>query len=136
MSKTFLRGEPNLVNEHIDIISDTSLSLLKFLSLPTTLLVTDQTPTTPFATNFPNNIDDRYCETPGTSIPLRLDWNTFLAPPSLFGQQLESNRIQNWALNRLQFRHDIHKDIQEQNIQTLKQHNLTLKFEITVKIKN
>ena len=54
----------------------------------------------------------------------------------LFGQHHESNRLHNWALNRLQYRQDIHKDIQEDNIQKLTQDNLTLKFEITVRINN
>ena len=55
---------------------------------------------------------------------------------SLFGQHLDSNRLHNWTLNRLQYRHDIHKDIQEHNIRTLTQYNLTLTFERTVKLNN
>ena len=69
-------------------------------------------------------------------MPLRLDWNTFVALPPLFGQHHDSNRLHNSALNRLQYRHDIHKDKQEHNIQILTQDNLTLKFEITVKLNN
>ena len=38
------------------------------------------------------------------------------------------------ALNRLQYRHNIHKDKQEHNTQILIQDNLTLKFEITVEL--
>ena len=34
----------------------------------------------------------------------------------------------------MQYRHDIHKDVQEDNIQILTQDNLTLKNEITVKL--
>ena len=52
--------------------------------------------------------------------------------PPLFGQNHESNKLHNWALNRLQYRQDIDKDIQESNIQILTQDNLTLKFEITL----
>ena len=54
--------------------------------------------------------------------------------PQLFGQHRESHRLLNWALNRLQYPQDIHKDIQDYNIQTLRQDNLTLKFEITIKL--
>ena len=48
-----------------------------------------------------------------------MDWNTFVAPPPLFGQHQESSRLLNWALSRLQYIQDIHKDIQEHNIQIL-----------------
>ena len=65
-----------------------------------------------------------------------MDWNTFVAPPPLFGQHQESNRLHNWALNRLQYRQDIHKDIQEHNIQILQQNSLTLKIETTVRLNN
>ena len=37
---------------------------------------------------------------------------------------------------RLQYRHDIHKDIQEHNIQTPQPDKLTLKIEITVRLNN
>ena len=67
---------------------------------------------------------------------LRLDWNTFAAPPPFFGQYHESNRLHNWALKRLQYRQDIHKDIQKHYIQKITQDNLTLKFEITVRLNN
>ena len=60
----------------------------------------------------------------------------FVAPPPLFGQHHEGNRLHNWALNRLQNRQDIFKDIQEHNIQLLTLDNLTLKFEITVRPNN
>ena len=59
-----------------------------------------------------------------------------LHPFPKFGQHLDSNRLQNWALKRLQRRHDIHKELLEHNIQILTQDNLTLKFEKTVKIKS
>ena len=68
-------------------------------------------------------------------MPPRLDWNTFVAPPPLFGQHLDSHRLHNWALNSLQYRNEIHKDIQEHNIQILTQDNLTLEYEFTVKFK-
>ena len=67
-------------------------------------------------------------------IQQRLEWNTFVAPPLLFGQHHESNRLHNWAVNRLQYRQDFHKDIQDHSIQILTQDNLTLKFEITVRL--
>ena len=44
--------------------------------------------------------------------------------------------MNNWALSRLQYRQDIHKDIQEHNIQILQQNSLQLKFEITVRLNN
>ena len=40
------------------------------------------------------------------------------------------------ALNRLQYRQDIHDDIRDHNIQILQQNSLQLKFEITVKLNN
>ena len=51
--------------------------------------------------------------------------------PPLFGQHLDSNRI-----DTLQYRNGIHEDIQEHNTQILNQNNLTLIFEITVKLKS
>ena len=89
-----------------------------------------------FPLNFPNNLDARYREQSSSNIPLRLDWNTFVAPPPLFGQHQESNRLHSWALNRLQYRKDIHEDIREHNIQILQQNSLQLKFEITIKLNN
>ena len=68
---------------------------------------------------FSKNLGDRYRELVGSNIPLRLHWNTLVATPPLFGQHLDSNRQNNWALNRLQYRHDIHKDTQEHNMQIL-----------------
>ena len=50
--------------------------------------------------NFSRNLGDRYRELQGTNIPLRLDWNTLIATPPLFGQHLDSNRQDNWALNQ------------------------------------
>ena len=58
------------------------------------------------------------------------------SPPPLFGQHLDNHRLHNWALNRLQYRQVIHKDIQEHNKQILTQSNLTVKFEIKVKLNN
>ena len=62
--------------------------------------------------------------------------NTFVAPPPLFGQHHESHRLHNWALSRLEYRQDILKDIKDNNTQLVRQDNLTLKFEITVKLNN
>ena len=80
---------------------------------------------TSFPLNFPTNLDDRYQEQSSTNTHLRLDWNKFVAPPPLFGQHQESSRLHNWALNRLQYRQDINRDIQEHNIQILQQNSLT-----------
>ena len=85
--------------------------------------------------NPPHDILARYSEQ-STNIPLRLDWNTFVAPPPLIGQHNESHRLHNWALSRLQYRQDIHEDIREHNVQILHQNSLQLKFEITVKLNN
>ena len=87
-----------------------------------------------FPLNFPNNLDARYREQSSTNIPLRLDWNTIIAPPPLFGQNQDSNRLHSWALNRLQYRQDIHEDIREHKIQILQQTGLQRKFEITIKL--
>ena len=56
-------------------------------------------------------------------MPLRLDWNTYVAPPPLFRRHLVSNRLHKRTLNRLQYRHHFRKDIQEHNIQILTQDN-------------
>ena len=135
MTQTFSQGEPNLVNEPIEISSEASLSIPETLSLPSTPSI-NQISITSLPPNFPTNLDDRYKEHLTINIPLRLDWTTFVAPPPLFGQHLDSNRLHNWELNRLQNRHDIQKDIQEHNIQILTQDNLTRKFEIIVKLNN
>ena len=133
---SFTQGEPNIVNEQIDISSDTTLSSLpETLSLPSTPSISQVSPTL-FPLNFPNNLDARYREQSSTNIPLRSNWNFFVAPPPLFGQNQESNRLHSWALNRLQYRQDIHDDIREHNIQILQQNSLQLKFEITVKLNN
>ena len=135
MTQAFTQGEPNLVNEAVEISSQISLSLPKTLSLPSSPSIS-QISTTSFPPNFSTNLDDRYTEHLTNNTSLRLDLNTFVAPPPLLSQHLDSNRLYNWALNRLQYRHDIHKDIQEHNIQILTQDNLTLKFEKTVKLNN
>ena len=133
---SYTQGEPNIVIEPIDIASDTTLSSLpETLSFPSTPSISQVSPTL-FPLNFPNNLDARYREQSSSNIPLRLDWNTFVAPPPLFGQHQESNRLHSWALNRLQYRQDIHDDIREHNIQILQQNSLQLKFEITVKLNN
>ena len=105
------------------------------LSLPSTPSLSQISPTL-FPLNFPTNLDARYQEQSSTNTPLRLDWNTFVAPPPLFGQHQEISRLHNWALSRLQYRQDIHKDIQEHNIQILQQNSLQLKFEITIRLKS
>ena len=135
MTQFFTQIEPNLVNDPIYVSSDTTLSLPETLSLPSTPSLT-QISRTLFPPNFPTNLDARYRENSTNNIHLQLDWNTIVAPPPLFGQHHENNRLHNWALNRLQYRQDIHKDIKEHNIQKLTQINLTLKFEITVRLNN
>ena len=118
------------MKEPIDISSDTTLSSLpETFSLPSTPSISQISPTL-FPVNFPTNLDARYQEQSSKNTPLRLDWNTSVAPPPLFGQHQESNRLHNWALNRLQYRQDIHKYIQEHNLQILQQNSLQLKFEI------
>ena len=90
---SFTQGEPNLINDPIDISTDTtSSSLPETLSLPSTPSINQVSPT-PFNLSFPNNLDARYREQSSTNIPLRLDWNTFTAPPPLFGQHLESKQF-------------------------------------------
>ena len=107
------------MNDTIDISTDTTLSSLpETLSLSSTPSLSQISPTL-FHLNFPNNLDARYREQLSTNIPLRLDWNTFVAPPPLFGQLQDSNRLHSWVLNRLQYRQDIHEDIREHNIQIL-----------------
>ena len=96
--------------------TETSLSISETLSLPSTPSVTRITPYNSFPTNFPYQLSDRYQELQKTGKPLCLGWNFFVQSPPLIGQHLNSNCIHNWVLNRLQNRHDIHKDIQEHNI--------------------
>ena len=105
------------------------------LSLPSTSSIRQISPTL-FPLNFPTNLDTRYQEQYSTKTPLQLDWNKLVAPPPLFAQHHESSRLHNWALNTLQYRQDIQKNIQEYNIQILQQNSLTLKFEITVRSNN
>ena len=131
---SYTQGEPNIVNEPLDISSDTTLSSLpETLSLPSSPSISQISPTL-FPLNFPTNLDARYQKQSSPNTPLRLDWNTFVAPPPLFGQHQESSRLHNWALNRLQYRQDIHNDIQDYNNQILQQISLQLKFEITVRL--
>ena len=111
------------------------MSLPETPSLPSTPSLT-QISQTPTPSNFPTNLDARYGENSTNNKHLRLDLNSFVAPSPLFGKHHESNRLHNWALNRIQYRQDIHKDIQEQNLKTLTQDNLTLEFEITVRLNN
>ena len=78
---SYTQGEPNIVNEPMDISSDTTQSSLPAtLSLPSTPSISQVSPTL-FPLNFPNNLDARYREQSSSNIPLRLDWNTFVAPP-------------------------------------------------------
>ena len=116
--------------------TNTTLSTLpETLSLPSTPSLSQISPTL-FPLNFPNNLDAKYREQSSSNTPLRLDWNTFVALPPLFGQHQDSNRIHSLALKRLQYRQDIHEDIREHNIQILQQNSLQLKFEITIKLIN
>ena len=125
-------GEPKIVNEPTNISSDTTLSYLpEILSHPSTPSISQILPSL-FPLNFPTILDARYQKQSSTKTPLRLDWNTFVAPPPLFGQHQKNSRLHNWALNRLRYRQDIHKDVQEHNIQILQRNSLTLKFEMTV----
>ena len=83
MTQAFNQGEPILLNDPIEVPSDTSLTLPETLSLPSTPSLT-QISQTPFPPNFPKNLDARYRENSTNNIHLRLDWNTFLAlPPSI-----------------------------------------------------
>ena len=135
MTNKYPHDEPNLINNPVDISFHTTLCTLpETLSLPSTPSLSQLSPLT-FPLNFPTDPDSRYQEQPSQNIPPRLDWNTFVAPASLFGEHQEKNRLHNWALNRLQYRHDMHKDIQEHNIQILQQSSLTLKFELIVRLK-
>ena len=96
-TQAYPQGEPNLVNDPIDNSSDTTLSSLpETLSLPSTPSISQILPSL-FTLNSPNNLDARYREQ-STNIPLRLDWNRFVAPPPLFGQHNESHRLHSWAL--------------------------------------
>ena len=128
--------EPNLVNNPVDASFDTTLSTLpETLSLLSTPSSSQLSPST-FSLSSPTNLDSRYQEQTSQNISLRLDWNTFVAPPPVIGQHQESNRLHDWALNRLQYRHDIHKNIQERNVQINQQNSLILKFELTVRLNN
>ena len=125
-----------MVNNPIDVSFDTTLSTLpETLSLLSTLSLSQLSPSN-FPLIFPTNLDSRYQEQSSQNIPLRLDWKTFVAAPPFFGQHQEINRLHNWALYRLQYRHDIHKDIQEHNIEILQQSSLILIFELTVRLNN
>ena len=135
MLQAFTQSEPNIVNDPTDVSSDTTFSLPENLLLPSTPSIT-QISQTSFPPNFPTNLDARYRENSTNNIHPGLDWNTFVAPPPLFGQHHKSNTLNNWALNKLQYQQDIHKDIQEHNIQILTQNNLTLNFELTVRLNN
>ena len=66
---SYTQGEPNLVNEPIDISSDTTLSSLpETLSLPSTPSLSQISPTL-FPLNFPTNLDARYQEQSSTNTP-------------------------------------------------------------------
>ena len=84
MTQVFTQSEPILVNDPIDVSSDTPLSLPKTLSLPSTPSLSQISPT-PFPLNFHTNLAARYREHSTNNIPLRLDRNTFVAPPPLTG---------------------------------------------------
>ena len=135
-TQSYSQGEPNLVNDPIDTSSETTFSSLpETLSLPSTPSLSQIISPSIFPLNISHDIENRYSEQ-STNIPLRLDWNKFVVPPPLLGQHNESHRLHSWALNRLQYRQDIHDDIREHNVQILNQNSLQLKFEITVKLNN
>ena len=83
VTHVFPQGELNLINNPIDVSSDTSLSLPETLPLPSTPSLT-QISQTPFLPNFSTNLDARYRENSTNNIQLRLDWNSLVAPPRLF----------------------------------------------------
>ena len=118
----------------------------KTFSLPSTTSISEISPTL-FPLNFLSTLDARYQEQSSTKFSFKSrrqisrtiiykHWNTFVAPPPLFGQHQESSRVHNWTLKGLQNRQDIHKNIQKHNIQILQQNSLTLKLEITVRLNN
>ena len=73
---SYTQEEPNIVNEPIDISTDTTPSSLpETLSLPSTPSLS-QISTTLFPLNFPNNLDAKYREQSSSNTPLRLDRNT------------------------------------------------------------
>ena len=78
---SYTQGKPNIVNEPIYFSTDTTPS-----SLPETLSLQSLSQISPtlFPLNFPNNLDARYRKQSSSNIPLRLDWNTFVAPSPLF----------------------------------------------------
>ena len=80
MTQNFTQGEPNLVNDSIDVSSDTTLSLSETLSLPSTPSLSQISPQ-PIPSNFPTNLDARYREHSSNNISQRLDWNKLVAPP-------------------------------------------------------
>ena len=87
------RVNPIKVNEPTYIYSDKTISSLpETHSLQTTPSSSQISPSF-FNLNFPNNLDARYREQSSSSIPLRLDWNTFVSSPPLFGQHQESSRL-------------------------------------------
>ena len=110
------------------------MSLPEALSLASTPSVKVLTPSTVFATSFADPLNDRYQELQNKSNTLHSDWNTILAKHALFAQQFDISRLHNWALNRPRYRHDIHEDIQEDNIKILSQQSLILEFETTVNL--
>ena len=61
MTQAFTQGEPNLVNDPIEISFDTSLSLRETRLLPSTPSLT-QISQKPFPPNFPTNLGARYRE--------------------------------------------------------------------------
>ena len=81
-TQPYPQGEPNLVNDPIDISPDTTLSSLPERSSLTSTPSISQVSASFFPLNFSQDIDPRYSEQ-STNIPLRLDWNTFAAPPPL-----------------------------------------------------
>ena len=80
VTHTYTQVEPNLLNDPIDVPSDTTLSTLpETLSLPSAPYLSQILPTL-FPLNFHTHLDSRYQEQSSNNTPLRLDWNTFVAP--------------------------------------------------------
>ena len=73
VTHTYTQGEPNIVNDPIDVSSDTTLSTLpETFSLPSTPSLSQISPSI-FPVIFPTNLDSRYQQQPSHNIPLRLD---------------------------------------------------------------
>ena len=143
-TQTFSRSESNLVNEPIKISPDKtcplpetlSLPSTETLSLPSTSLFTGLTTSTTFLTKFQNQLNDRCCEKQETNKPLRLDWNSFVAPLYFLDNTLKvvSSIIGHWVDYIIDTKST--KIIKIKVIKILSQQNLFLRFETIVKLEN